>query len=164
MNPELLRFKKKPLTTDDLTLALLSDTNTKQQFGDVCSITELPEKIQGKIYIVNTDPHWLPGTHWVTCYFPTVGPAEFFDSLGHGPHYYYSDFQVFLLRNSNKGYVYNKKNIQAHDSKTCGYYCLFYCLHRARGIPMNHIINAFTNEPWINDWMVYQFIKQHYNL
>ena len=155
----------RPLTTEDLTLALLSDTYTREQFGDVCSITELPEAKRDNIYIVNTDPHWLPGEHWVTCYFPEDGPPEFFDSLGHGLEYYHSQFQKFLLTNNMEGYyIYNTCRLQGYGSNTCGYFCMFSCLLRARGIPMNTIVNTFSNELWLNDWMVYEFIREHCDL
>ena len=156
-------MQARPLSTEELTLALLSDANTRQQFGDVLSITELPEKIRGEIYIVNTDPHWLPGMHWVTFYFPENEPPEFFDSLGHGPQYYHIDFERFLLRNNEHGYIYNNTRIQGHGSNTCGYFCLFYSFHRARGIPMSSIINMFTSELWANDVWVYEFVKDNYN-
>ena len=155
-------MQARPLRTEDLTQALLMDVHTRQQFGDVCSLTELPEKVIGQIYVVNTDPHWLPGKHWLTFYFPETGPPEFFDSTGHTPGYYHKEFENFLLRNSNHTYSYNNTQIQGYGSNTCGYFCLFYSFHRARGIPIASIINMFTNELWVNDIWVYEFVKENY--
>ena len=66
--------------------------------------------------ISNTDPAWLPGQHWVSFYFPTVGIPEFFYSFGHSPMHYSENFEYFLLRNSNNGqYSYNKQQLQRVD-------------------------------------------------
>ena len=147
-----------PLTTENLISKLLEFPYTREKFGNVCAVNELPEKSKGKIYIVNTDPNWLPGMHWVACYFSQTGPAGFFDSLGIPPDYYHEDIEAFLLRNSNQGYIYNSKRVQGYNS-TCGYFCLYFSLNRAVGISMNIIVHSLSDDWSLNDMIVQKFVK-----
>ena len=52
------------MNTSELWLALQLDCYTKHHVGDVCAVDQLPSSnIQNlqNIFIVNTDPHDLPG-------------------------------------------------------------------------------------------------------
>ena len=100
----------------------------------VCFANHLPASIQQrpKIYIVNTDESGQPGSHWVAFHFPHRGPAELFDSTGHGPEAYHRRFKYVLLANGPH-YLYNPSIIQDTRSDTCGQCCLCYAYHRCRG-------------------------------
>jgi hypothetical protein len=82
------------------------------------------------IYIVNSAKSFLPGRHWVV-YYVRNGSIEFFDSLGKNGEYY-------SLKNCS---VFNDRLLQ-RDMPVCGYYCIYYCLLRCRGISMCCIVNS----------------------
>lgn len=86
----------------------------------------LPKAIKKPcILICNTDPHYLPGTHWVAIYIAKNGSGCFFDSFGRPPD---GNILLFLLRNTTR-WNYNRKVIQDISSKLCGQYCLLFLLN-----------------------------------
>lgn len=111
------------------------------QFGGVRPADKLPSKIKRRprAYIVNTDKSHQPGRHWVAFYFPSRGPAEFFDSMGRPPDFYHKRFKNVLLNN----YIYNDKRLQQYGTRTCGHFCLYYVILRCRGWSMRRIVNTF---------------------
>jgi hypothetical protein len=80
-------------------------------------------------YIVNTDTSDLKGSHWVV-YYVQNGITEFFDSCGKNGYYY----------GMEKGELFNNVVLQG-SLPVCGYYCLYFCLLRCRGISMHSIVN-----------------------
>lgn len=152
------------MNTSELWMALHMDSCSKHHVGDVCAVDELPaSSIQSlpRIFIVNTDPHDLPGEHWVCFYIPCDGPIEFFDSLGHHPRFYSKLFEKFIYSHSNE-FIYNKTSLQSNSSATCGHFCLFYSVHRCRGMSMSTIIHKFSKHKIINDKIVQDFVKDHF--
>jgi hypothetical protein len=63
------------------------------------------------MYVVNTDPCSLPGSHWTVFHFPRLGPPEFFDSMGERAKTYNSRFE-YVLANNGPGYLYTPDKIQ----------------------------------------------------
>ena len=145
--------------------ALARDQVTKRYFLGVYPSDRLPYKIDygPRLLIANTDPHYMRGQHWIAMYIPRQGPIEFFDSFGHTPEHYNINFVRFLQR-MDRGIKYNDKILQAKDSVMCGPYCLFYALHRCRGIPMDKIISQFGQNRQYNDAKVFQFIRRYCRL
>ena len=107
--------------------------------------------------IANTDPHDLPGTHWVAMYFVSPYESEFFDSYGYPPETY--DMDRYLLQDNT---YYNDKPLQGLTSDTCGDYCLFYLFHRARNVNLNTIQAKFRrhDSQW-NDAQVATFVHMY---
>ena len=149
---------------DTLTLetALLFDTYTRGQFGAVCAADELPKNVDKlpSIYIVNTDPASNPGLHW-TCIYIGREVSNFYDPLAQPPQ---KEFLDFLTRNSESGYLLNTRQLQAFGSETCGHHCLYFAFFRSRGIPMEYIVQSYTPDYALNDWMVQQFVVDVYNI
>ena len=107
-------------------------------------------------YIVNTDEHDEPGQHWVAVYFPVSTEAEFFDSYGHAPLYFDQRLADFVQK---KNVVYNTKRLQGPLSIVCGQYCLFYIMHRSRGIAPDVLLHALNL--YNADVMVQVCLNQH---
>lgn len=151
------------MNTSELWLALQMDCCTKHRVGGVFAIDLLPTNPipnLPKIFIANTDPHDLPGQHWIGLYIPLDGPAEFFDSLGHHPSFYDTLFEKFLYTHSNE-YIYNITPLQSKYSDTCGHFCLFYSIHRCRGVSLQNIVQMFSKNGDTNDKIVREFVKDH---
>ena len=95
-----------------------------------------------------------PGRHWCSIYINQYDRnREFFDSYGNHPSYYGKRFVDFLNRHC-KRWTYNQSGLQGPLSATCGQYCIFYLLHRCKGIPLHDIVNMFTHDKELNDEMV----------
>lgn len=152
------------MNTSELWMALHSDSCTKHYVGDVCAVDQLPSSTLSslqRIFIVNTDPHDLPGKHWVCFYLPRVGPIEFFDSLGHPPRHYSPLLEKFIYSHAEE-FIYINTPLQSKFSVTCGHFCLYYSLHRCRGMSMDSIIDKFSKDKMINDRMVQRFVHKHF--
>lgn len=109
--------------------------------------------------IVNTDPSTKPGRHWCSIFIDRHGIGEFFDSYGKHPAYYGNSFVDFLNRHS-KRWTYNETGLQGPFTATCGQYCVFYLLHRCKGIPLSEIIRTFTKDKALNDEMVNEYVRK----
>ena len=130
-----------------------------RHFGDVCPADLLPIVIKHKpkAYIVNTDESHKPGKHWVAFYFPKRGFPEFFDPEGRKPEFYHRRFKNVLIVNGSK-YKYNQTKLQG--PKTCGEFCLYYIIHRYRGLSMKKILEKFHTKNFVdNDRKVISFLN-----
>ena len=98
------------------------------------------------------------GTHWVAVFnSPHNYDIQYFDSFGLFP----PDIVISsYLNRANKGIVYNSSMIQGINSIMCGYYCLYFIMHRYKGRPMNEILLDFTQHPSVfNEWLISHFGK-----
>ena len=93
---------------------------------NICSINELPKEHKG-LFIVNNEPSWLPGEHWIAVY-----NDELFDSYGFPPSFY----------NISNIHNYNKTQIQSYYSNKCWAYCIYYLLKRVDGMTLNNICKS----------------------
>ena len=152
------------MDTIQLIRALKSDRITNQCLGDVVPWDYLPSVVlYPSVFITNTDDSSRGGSHWTAFYFNDLKEGEFFDSFGNPPEFYGQPFKRFLNRNSIS-YIYNNMPLQSDSTTVCGQYCLFYCLHRCRGISMHNIVRSFTENTLINDALVYDFIAEKHNV
>ncbi len=103
----------------------------------VCAANELPHHVVERrpaSYIVNTQPNYRRGAHWVVIYLPKDNKMGsrltpyFFDSLGYPPSTYCRHFVKFLKNNNSpsRRYRFNHVKIQEDNSTACGMYCLFF--------------------------------------
>lgn len=108
------------LTTTDLQWILRS----QKKFGGVFPIDRLPLVITKPVnFIVNLDPSYKEGSHWVAIYFGT-NHAIYFDSFGRSPE---NEILTFIKRNC-KRYGYSNIKYQGNDSSACGYFCILFVL------------------------------------
>jgi hypothetical protein len=121
-------------------------------FLGVYSSDQLPTHRHG-LFISNTDPSHLPGTHWVAIY--TDGErGEYFDSFGRPPTKTFKDYMNSRCRH----WTFNDKQLQSVASYFCGHYCIYFCVLRSFNINMRRIVNNFTNDTGFNDVLVHGFV------
>lgn len=147
----------------------MEDSLTRNMVGGVMARDELPlePKPQNKqIFIVNTQPASQCGAHWLAIYLPTNKnqPVEFFDVLGNPPTAYHKEIVQFLETNG-PNYMYQTYRLQSQEAMTCGHFCLYYFLHRVRGVPLDNIVQDFHPHCYrVNEQKVEDFIKTHFNV
>ncbi len=159
------------LSTSQLWAAVESDAAASKQFAGVLAADELlharvhqrPEN-RPRLYIANTDPSWLGGSHWIAVYIPRDpnAPVEFFDSLGNRPEHYSTMLTQFLQRHtpaSTNGYIYCTRRLQNKRSAMCGMYCLYFAANRCRGVPLSTIVDSVHG-----DQAVCLFVNNFFNL
>ena len=108
-------------------------------------------------YVVNTDTSKEAGSHWIALY-ATPTRVEYFDSYGGDP--------LPILKRWAKGKKWrsNPVPLQSPLSSVCGQYCIYYLLHRARGISLATMLLDFGKDVDLNDQMVYDFIDDRYEI
>ena len=114
------------MDTQQLRQVLTRDLGSS--FGGVYPRDLLPQTLEKKAIVINTDPHDQPGAHWV-CVYLNSPVVEYFDSYGLAPMH--RDIQDFIVRHG-KG-VHNPHVYQALSTKVCGQYCVYYLHQRHRG-------------------------------
>ena len=152
------------MDTDELYEILTSDPITDTYLRGVIPADVIPKEVNvyPSLYIVNTDPSYKPGRHWLAIYFTSNQCKEFFDSFGNPPTYYGEHFYSFINENS-KQWIYNRIPLQGLFGITCGHFCSFYAIHRCHGIPMSTIVNMFSKNVYWNDYDVFDFVNNLFN-
>lgn len=143
---------------DTFTLCRLacSDMQVKKGFGGVFSSDCLPKnKGLFKSFIVNLDPQFLGGSHWIAIFFKN-DKAYYFDSYGHYPQN--PAIYTFLMQNASD-IRYNSVGFQNFNSLTCGHFCLYFLNRMSRNLDMcelNHIDRG-KNEHFIKAFVSANF-------
>ena len=120
-------------------------------FGEVLAIDQLNSLRKGKVYVVNTKPHWHRGEHWIV--IDMTGSIPFvFDSFGKPPATY------GLPNNWN----YSKYPLQGAKSDTCGLYCVYYITCKNDGLSLKHMMKIFGKNKSINDEKVTLWLSHYW--
>lgn len=107
------------LTTYDINTKLKNHSGFKGTYP----ITDLPNFLLQKPagLVINLDPRWEEGSHWVAVYIPSRGPAVYFDSYGRYPP---EPIIALMERNSRYGWKHSTLKLQGDLSTLCGWYCI----------------------------------------
>jgi len=106
----------------------------------------LPHSIhhQASTVIINTDPHTLEGSHWLTIHFqPKALKVFYFDSYGLSPFNF--NIQSFLRRNCTV-WDYYTSQLQGPTSVVCGKYCCLFALNMDCRFTPEQFVNLFTSD------------------
>ena len=140
------------MNTEEIEKAL---KDYKPLFLGVFSSDKLPTHPHG-LFISNTDPSHLPGTHWVAiCIDGRRG--EYFDSFGRPPSSTFKDY----MNTYCKHWTFNARQLQSIASSFCGQYCIYYCIMRSFNVNMCRIVNNFTKDTGFNDVLVHSFVCEN---
>ena len=147
------------MNTTQLLCALNCDSHLKHWNFRICSIDTLPSTIKTPFtLIVNSDFAAGRGKHWFAILIQSNDVGEFFDSYGNHPSYYGIHIWNFFKKYC-KYLIYNNVKLQSNDSYVCGEYCLLYIMMRVRECSMYDFQKMFTNECFINDLFVYDYVR-----
>lgn len=109
------------LTTRDLNKLL----RKVKWYGGTFPCDMLPKYIKKpKSFIINLDPSYKTGSHWVALHFDTNNQAHYFDSFGRNPP---DTILSFIDSNSNYLKV-NRYKYQGNSSIACGFFCILFIL------------------------------------
>lgn len=150
------------MNTVELNNLVHQDPIMKRQFLGVYASDKLPVTVNLKpsFMIINTDPSYKPGEHWVAIHFNVHNEAEYFDSYGFEP--LVSDIANFIsLQSSN--YHINKQQLQSYYSEVCGMYCILYSYYKCRHMQLKDVQNLFSSDLVLNDSIVCEFINKNFN-
>lgn len=140
------------MNTSQIRTILRNDVMASDCFHGVFPMDSLPKMDYG-CYVINTDDADEPGEHWLAVY-NDHGHIEYFDSFGRLP--LDKRLEIFL----GDHYKYNKIQLQQLFSNACGFYCVYYILHRVRGFTMEEIITVLKRSD--GDFIAKDFVYRHY--
>lgn len=145
------------MNTETICRYACSDAVIRKTFGGVFASDLLPRRI-GKFstFIINLDPHNLPGSHWIAVKFHTSKKSVLvFDSYGRPP----TNLNIlsFLKRNACAIY-YNDQCFQEKFTNTCGHFCLYFLYKSVRF----QNLDLKENDKKQNETFVTSFIQQNF--
>lgn len=146
------------MNTRKIYTGLAKNKVTKNSFEDVYAADSLllrPPLKRKTFVVVNLDPSWKEGSHWVAMMINPKGRCEYFDSYGKKPPY--SEFEHIL----NKKYSHNNQQLQNPYTTCCGQWTMLYIWERCRGVSLKQFIKKFNKKDYLlNDHMVNQAVKK----
>ena len=151
------------MNSDQILKVLLSDLLVRRVPSvKVLACDQLPDHInptKTAAFVINTDPISLPGEHWVALFYNGLGRFYYMDSYGLPP---LNDYIVtFIKAHSTRPYVYNPRALQHIINSTCGLYCIYFVLIKARGGTMKHFHTPFTGtyHQYVNDMIIQRLTR-----
>lgn len=136
-----------------------SDPQIRRTFGGVFASDSLPQRI-GKFntFIINLDPHTLPGSHWIAIKFNSLDKSVIvFDSYGLPP--INKNILSFLKRNARIIH-YNSQCFQEKFTNTCAHFCLYFLYKSVR---FQNLDDLTENNKKQNEMFILLFIRQNFN-
>ena len=135
-----------------------SDPIIASKFKGVYSIDQVRYvDYTNQLIVVNLDPWYKPGSHWVVLYNSDQDIVEFFDSRGKKPNVTVQ--QSLLLRNNTCKYT--TMRTQNYGSMTCGLFCFYYSYYACRGCRLGEIISVFSSNLTRNEEIVLRFTQNY---
>ena len=104
------------------------------------NVTKFPATL-----IVNTDPAYEAGEHWVALHLKPRGRVDYFCSFGFPP--LILELQDFVNRYGSSGKRYNRCTMQDVNSTLCGDYCICFVKCIAKGAELPEFVARFTCQP-----------------
>ena len=135
-------------------------------FPSMCNDNE--EDGKALFQIVNTEPSYLPGKHWVLLFCRkkqsgTFGKKDpcivFWDSLGNEPKTY-KRLYTRIMNMYKKVFVFNHP-LQSHFSNCCGLYCLLMAHHLPICENFQTIAKTIPKR-MVDEHMLVRFVNYHY--
>jgi len=145
----------------DIAKILRHMSATKNRFLGVFPAEKIPSRRDIQRYpccfVANTDPSWLPGTHWVAVFVGKNGLIEYFDSYGRRP------MSPKMRAFCGRDYVYNPKVVQSIFSQSCGQFCIYFLAQRCAGKSIEYIIGQFDDDNTVfNEMLVSSFVNSRF--
>jgi hypothetical protein len=151
-----LIFQLSKMYEDSIETVLENDPVTSKIFLGALARNEVKRVKYPCCMIINNEPRWHPGGHWVALFYTKDKRAYFFDSYGYPPTKY--RLQSFIQQTS-KSFDYNKQRIQG-SSEYCGLYAVMFCLFFSRN-QKNLFFSNFSNNYNLNDKRIKQLLDNN---
>ena len=149
------------MNTREIHSALVSDDNIKKIYKGVFALDQIPISLNVPwLIVVNLDPSYKEGSHWVVLCQTNPYLISHFDSLGKNPDNYIHN----LLMLKRKQYQYNNVRLQNYLTDTCGLYCIYFSYYISRGWTLRQILSRFSDNLYKNEYIVKKFCKEYFDL
>lgn len=151
------------MNSREISEILGNDIHARRIFRGVFARNKLPDivhhnKGRPSSFVINTDPHYKPGSHWVGVFFNGKGHCDYFDSFSFPP--LHDDISRFIAKNSFT-WSSNKRLMQPLDTATCGLYVIYFIIMRSRGHSVTRAMTYFHPRHFrTNDRAVLRFVQR----
>lgn len=107
-------------------------------------------------FVINLDPDYMPGSHWVAIYIDRKNNALYFDSFGvkNCPKL----IKKFLKKYKVRRIYLNKYMLQSITSQTCGAYTILFIKMLCSEFTFAEFLKLFTKETNKNDKLIIRAI------
>lgn len=147
------------METQEIHCALMVKRSTAPSFSGVYPIDKIPSKEnlrydqRGKSFIIiNLDPSYKTGSHWVAVCINLKGCCEYFDSYGREPPRLIAEYLGSCLKSTVQ--------FQSLASTTCGQWCVIYVWYRCKGATLTECIENFKKTK--NDAIVNKLFNDNF--
>ena len=115
------------MDTRTITRRMKGNCFTSKRYLGTFPADRLPKRpLTNTCFISNTDPHTLPGQHWVAVYVDSRGTPYYFDPYGLPP---VTPYHLKFLNKAPKGrWFFNSQQVQTIRSKNCGKHCMAFLI------------------------------------
>lgn len=104
--------------------------------------------------IFNTDPHYLPGQHWIAIFINNQQKSiDYFDSFAQSPN---KNITSFLKHFHNYKFTFNTK-IHQQENNNCGVYSCYFIIQRLLGKSFKHITNKIITDNMMTNYRDFLF-------
>ena len=143
-NVTLTCFISKFLSTTELNNFVKNDVVLRRYYVGCYPADVMPKTINKRCcWIWNVDEKDKPGTHWIAI-IKEDRDILFFDSFGKTPEFFKRQYWMDNFHKQGWGVTQvNNVQLQAHMSRTCGVWCLYYL--RAYFLDQKHVLESFTS-------------------
>ena len=120
---------------------------------------QIPNNISGWPWciVVNMDPSYMSGSHWVAMFSPKRNLIEYYDSLGMWPP---PNPEICLFLDRFKDVKFNRRAIQSTRAKNCGKHVIYFLYNRCRGFAFVNICQRLSKLQSSPDNLVNIFIRK----
>lgn len=144
---------------------LRSNPITQKYYVGIFPCDALPKKLLkgGEFVIVNFCSKSSIGCHWLLISMLRNGKdLEIFDSSGMPTHIFNGSILKFLRRHGKRRFVWNRMQLQAENSSTCGQFCVLYAYFKSVGINLKNFQKMFNKKPHLekNDDIVNKMVRE----
>ena len=143
------------------TLAVARLMHMTPHFYGVFPCDQIPQLRGGEAsFILNTDPHYETGEHWIAVYIKGKR-IWFFDSFGRTINKFPDPFKA-IMKDFSKGYrvTTDSKNVQSIFNDSCAFWTVYYIFCRTCN---EYQFNHFVENTFVNESMLWAQMK-HFNL
>ena len=116
----------------------------------------VPHNHKMALFIYNLEPSYMGGSHWVSTHVKN-GEINYFDSFGLPP------FQEIVnhAKKKNLTLIHQNNQIQALNTMTCGYFCLYFLNEMNKGVSYFDLLQVFdVHDTEKNEKFIERYFKK----
>ena len=150
------------MDTVELT-AVMAKISLNNHFHGVVASDQLPTDpiVTPTSMIINTDPSYRGGEHWLAVYITEDCVAYFFDSFGNEANHDRFPKSIYnFLRSVCTEVQSSTMQVQSYTEVTCGHHCVYFLHHMYKGMTYDQFLSKYSDDLINNDRIVQSFVRK----